>query len=535
MKVLKHLAISAIMACVSQGEERPNIIFIFSDDHTRQAIGAYGGPLASLNPTPNIDRLYREGIRFDHFYVENSICAPSRATLLTGKMSHMHGKIDNKGRFNHSQQTFPKLLQRAGYQTAIFGKTHLSGTIEGFDCWEVLPGQGSYYQPEFITPKGVIQEEGYVTDVITKKSIQWLEERDSSRPFLLMVHHKGTHRNWLPALRHLSAFDDVKLPVPDNFDDDYQSRTTAAHNQKMSISHSMKMDTDLKVLSPEVKRRRELEYAAKKKLPGGERGAYFRMTKEQKKVWDAAYEPKNDAFKLSQLQGEELDRWKYQRYVKDYLRTALSVDESVGQLLDYLEASQLDQNTIVVYSSDQGFYLGEHGWFDKRFMYQESFSTPMLVRWPGSIQPGSVNSDLCQNIDFAPTFLDLAGVTIPNTMQGRSLKGLLKGETVKDWREQLYYHYYEYPGPHSVRRHEGVFDKRFKLIRFYGKDFAQGEEWEFYDLKSDPQEMNNRYQNPEYQEVVSSMLDRLRMVRASYNVPHSTKQSKAEQQPTNNF
>lgn len=518
MKIVSSLLFTFTGIALAGTVERPNIVFIFSDDHTRQAIGAYGGPLAELDPTPNIDRLFHEGMRFDHFYVENSICAPSRATLLTGKMSHKHGKINNSGPFDHSQQTFPKLLQQSGYQTAIFGKTHLYGNIEGFDTWEVLPGQGSYYQPEFITRDGVIQEEGYVADVITRKSLDWLQQRDADKPFLLMVHHKGTHRNWFPALRHVTAFDDADIPVPGNFDDDYATRTTAAKSQTMSIRHSMKMDNDLKVLSPKVKAQRHREFAGKPSLPRGDRGAYFRMTPEQRAQWDAAYEPKNQALRKANLEGDALAHWKYQRYLKDYLRTALSIDESVGAILDYLEEHDIDKNTLVMYSSDQGFYLGEHGWFDKRFMYQESFSTPVLARWPQGIKPKSVNAELCQNIDFAPTLLDLAGVEIPDDMQGRSLKEMLRGEQVDEWREKLYYHYYEYPGPHKVRRHEGVFDKRYKLIRFYGKDVPSGEEWEFYDLKTDPSEMRNQFMNPEYQSIVEKMRARLSDARVYYEV-----------------
>jgi arylsulfatase A-like enzyme len=512
------LLAGSLVAGAVQASQRPNIIFIFSDDHTRQAIGAYGGPLAKLNPTPNIYRLFHEGMRFEHFYVENSICAPSRATLLTGKMSHRHGKIDNSGPFNHRQQTFPKLLQQAGYQTAIFGKTHLDGDIEGFDHWEVLPGQGNYYQPEFITPSGRILEQGYVTDVITRKSLDWLKQRDVKKPFMLMIHHKGTHRNWCPALRHLNAFKEIELPTPSSFDDDYCTRTTAAHQQKLSIRDNMKLDNDLKVLTDSMRRQRQKKYAGQKNLPSGDSGSYFRMTPEQRAVWDAAYELENQAFLADKPNGEVLAEWKYQRYLKDYLRTALSIDESVGQVLDYLKANGLDENTVVMYSSDQGFYLGEHGWFDKRFMYQESFSAPLLVRWPDEVCAGSVNSDLCQNIDFAETFLELAGIPVPADMQGRSLLPLFRGRTPDDWRSSLYYHYYEYPGPHSVRRHEGVFDKRFKLIRFYGQDVPDGEEWEFYDLKNDPGELLNMCGNPEYQERVLLLKQELNRLKAAYQI-----------------
>jgi arylsulfatase A-like enzyme len=516
------LPLLVLVGCGGSADSpRPNIVFIFSDDHTRQAIGAYGGPLAALDPTPNIDRLATEGMRFDRFYVENSICAPSRAALLTGKFSHLHGKRDNHGQFNHDQPTFPKLLQSAGYQTAIVGKTHLAGIIQGFDYWEVLPGQGSYYQPEFITAEGRAVETGYVADLITDKALKWLrEQRDPEQPFLLMVHHKGTHRTWCPALRHLEAFDGIDLPEPPTLFDDYQTRGTAARRQDMTIRDTMNLKDDLKVKSADYRESKDRELAGRDKLPPGEWGAYFRMTEEQRKIWDAFYDPRNEAFFEANLQGDELVRWKYQRYVKDYLRSALSIDESVGRILDALAESGLDQNTIVFYSSDQGFYLGEHGWFDKRFMYEESFSTPLLVRWPGKIAPGSQNSDLGQNIDFAPTFLDLAGVDIPDDMQGQSLVPLLEGDTPNDWRNALYYHYYEFGkhAAHHVHPHEGVATQRYKLIRFYGGEIPGGEEWEWYDLQEDPQEMNNRYGNPEFQDTINDMKQRLTELREAYGV-----------------
>jgi arylsulfatase A-like enzyme len=508
--------------CVSSLEGmakgRPNIVFIFTDDHTSQSIGAYGSRLAGLNTTPNIDRIAKEGMLFEKFFVGNSICAPSRATLLTGKHSHMHGKIDNRGGFNHDQQTFPKLMQKAGYATAIFGKTHLPGSVQGFDDWETLIGQGDYYQPVFETADGKKQYEGYVTDIITDRSLKWLkEDRKDDKPFMLMVHHKATHRTWCPALRHLHKFDDVEIPYPDNFFDEYEGRYAAKH-QDMSIEKSMNLTNDLKVKTKEYRKKFDEKRKGRKGLPGREKGAYFRMTAAQRKVWDGAYDPKNEEFAKAKLTGKELTKWKYQRYMKDYLRTATAVDEGIGRILDYLDESGLSKNTIVMYSSDQGFYLGEHGWFDKRFMYEESFKAPLVVRWPGVVRAGSVSRDLTQNIDFAETFLDIAETPIPEDMQGVSMVPVLRGKTPKDWRRSLYYRYYEYPGVHSVRRHEGVAGVRFKLIRFFGKDVPGDEMWEFYDLENDPSEMENIYGQAKWTGKIAEMKKELTRLRKLYKV-----------------
>ncbi len=511
-----------LFATLSAKPDRPNIVFIFSDDHTQQSIGAYGEHLAYLDPTPNIDRLADEGIRFDRFYVENSICAPSRATLLTGKFSHKHGKLTNGGGFNHDQMTFPKLLQTVGYQTALFGKIHLRGTPQGFDAWEVLPGQGSYYNPEFITADGNRVYEGYVADIITDKSVEWLEnERDADKPFLLMVHHKGTHRTWCPALRHIRLYEDEDIAIPDTLWYNSENRGAAAQKQNMTIAETMNFQNDLKVKTLEYISRFDSEHVGNDFLPRGERGAYFRMNPEQRAAWDEVYGPKNRAFLAAELEGKELVEWKYQRYIKDYLRTAKSIDESVGRILDWLIEHDLDSNTIVIYSSDQGFYLGENGWFDKRFMYEPSFRAPLLARWPNHIKEGSVNADLTQNIDFAPTFLELAGVKIPSDMQGDSLKPLLKGLEAEDWRESLYYHYYEYPGAHSVRKHEGVATKYHKLIRFYGQDVPDSEEWEFYDLSKDPNELINQYNNSTYSDQIKDLKSELDKLRTQYEVPET--------------
>ena len=462
----------------------PNIIWIFADDHAYQAIGAYGGRLQPSNLTPNIDRLAQEGITFDHAYVGNSICAPSRATLLTGKHSHSNGVRTNTDLFDHGQNQFQKLLQAANYQTALIGKIHLDGTPQGFDYWEVLPGQGRYYDPEFITAEGIKTYIGHSTDIITDRALYWLQnKRKAASPFMLMVHYKASHRSWYPAPRFREPFRVRTFPEPDTLFDDYFGRGTAAHEQEMTIRTTMKLEGDLKV-----------------------------------GIWPDRQE------ELDQLNpiGDDLVRWKYWAYMRDYLACVAGIDENVGRILEYLDQTGLAQNTVVMYSSDQGFYLGEHGWFDKRFMYKESFRTPLVVRWPGVIRSGIRNNDLVQNIDFAETFLDIAGVQIPDDMQGRSLVPLLQENTPSDWRSSLYYHYYEYPAVHSVRRHEGVATKRFKLIRFYGPDVPEGEEWEFFDLQIDPQEMMSRYADPAYSGKIAELKMELQRLRDFYRVPEDS-------------
>jgi arylsulfatase A-like enzyme len=495
-KWLRVIAATALIAVLSasdgraEGPSRPNIVWMFSDDHAYQAIGAYGGRLQPENLTPNIDSLARDGMLFERAYVGNSICAPSRATLLTGKHSHLNGKVDNRGAFNHDQQQFQKILQTSGYQTAMIGKIHLDGKMQGFDYWEVLPGQGRYNNPVFISEQGRTNYVGHSTDIITDRALNWLKTgRDESKPFMLMVHFKAPHRTWVPAERFRKAFADRTFPEPESLFDDYAGRGTAAHKQDMSIRRTMRMNQDVK----------------------------------------ADRSPRKEHLEQHQLEGDALVRWKYQAYMQDYLACIAGVDENVGRLLAYLKASGLAANTVVMYSADQGFYLGEHGWFDKRFMYEESFRTPLLARWPGVIKPGVRNDDLVQNIDFAETFLDFAGAPIPGDMQGQSLVPLLCGKTPKDWRKSLYYHYYEYPGVHAVRRHEGVFDKRYKLIRFYGKDVPDGEEWELYDLKNDPNEMQSLYDNPEYAARVAELKGELQRLREQYQVPDVTETHKARE------
>lgn len=468
---------------------RPNIVFIFSDDHAYQAISAYDSKLLD---TPNIDRLAGEGVRFDRCLVTNSICGPARAVILTGKYSHLNGFYNNSNsRFDGSQTTFPKLLQKAGYQTAMIGKWHLVTDPTGFDYWDILPGQGQYYNPPMIRMGQRVKREGYTTDIITDLSLDWLKNRDPDKPFLLMCQHKAPHREWSPNLKYLGHDNDRQYPEPSTLFDDYAGRGKAEQTQDMTIAKTMNaLDNKLRT-------------------PGG-------MTDEQRKVWDAYYEPRNEKFRAAKLEGKDLVRWRYNRYLHDYLGCIKSVDESVGRVLDYLKEAGLEENTIVVYSSDQGFYLGEHGWFDKRWIFEESLRTPLLVRWPGVTKPGTANNDLVSNVDFAQTFLAAAGVEAPDDMQGRSLVPVLKGETPSDWRKSFYYHYYEFPGPHSVRKHYGVVTDRYKLVRFYE---PQMNYWELFDLKTDPQEMRSVYGETDYAQVQADLEKELKRLRAELKVP----------------
>ncbi|MHC4647566.1 MAG: sulfatase family protein [Planctomycetota bacterium] len=420
--------------------ERPNIIFIMADDHASHALGCYG---SRINKTPNLDRIADEGMRFDNCFCTNSICAPSRAVILTGKYSHINGKIDNRREnpFDGSQQTFPKLLQKAGYETAMIGKWHLRTEPTGFDYWNVLPGQGKYHNPAFIEMGKKKKYTGYVTDLITDFCLDWLKQRKGDKPFLLMYHHKAPHRNWQPDQKHAKMYEDVDIPVPDTFDDDYKTRSDAAREQKMTIARHFRVPSDTKVEPPEG------------------------------------------------LTGEALKHWKYQRYMQDYLRCVASIDDNVGRLLDYLDESGL-----------------------ARFMYEESLRMPLLIRYPKEIRRGTANSDIVLNLDFAPTFLDLAGVTVPADMQGRSFRSLLEGRRPRDWRTSMYYHYYEYPGAHAVKRHYGIRTKRYKLIHFYYDIDA----WELYDLQKDPNELNNLYSNPAHDAILKRLRTELGRLRRQY-------------------
>lgn len=494
----------------SKQETPPNIILMVSDDHAYQAVSAYGH---GLNRTPHIDRLAKEGAIFTRACVTNSICAPSRAVILTGKHSFINGKVDNVQPFDWDQDNFAKLLQRSGYQTAMIGKIHLDGLPQGFDYSMVLPGQGHYYNPDFIVNGERKRFEGYVTEIITEYGLKWLESgRDKEKPFLLILNQKAPHRNWQPSPKYLTLFDDtVFTPPATYFDDetDYAGRGTAARTQEMEIDGHADWGHDFKLVKdPDGKETSLAPHLA-------------RMTEQQRATWMAAYEPKNQAFldlykkgqerPFTPERGKEIALWKFNRYLKDYLRTVQSVDDGVGEVLDYLERNKLLDNTIVIYTSDQGFYLGEHGWFDKRFMYEESFRTPLLVRYPAEIAPGTVVDKLVQNLDFAPTLLDYAGVQVPAAMQGKSFRKLVSGSS-EEWRDAVYYTYYEYPAVHMVKRHYGIATDRYKLMHFY----YDIDEWEMYDLETDPSELNNVYDDPAYAAVREELHTRLTELRKEY-------------------
>jgi len=479
------LAIEIGATTAADPPARPNILFIMSDDHAFQAISAYNG---RLNKTPNIDRIANEGMRFDRAFVTNSLCGPCRATILTGKYSHKNGFYDNyNSRFFGGQPHVAKYLQGAGYQTAVVGKWHLISQPTGFDHYHILQGQGPYYNPVMNTPDGVVKHVGYTTEIITDVAIDWLEKgRDKAKSFFLMCHHKAPHRNWQPSPKYLTKYNDVEIPEPETLRDDYRGRTSAAANQQMTVAKHL-TPNDLKLVPQ-----------------GG-------LNEEQRIAWDAAYGPENEKFKQQGLEGDALLKWKYQRYMKDYLRCVDSVDESVGRMLAYLEKEKLLENTLVIYASDQGFYLGEHGWYDKRWMYEESFRTPLVMRWPGHIKPASVNRDLVVNIDLAETFLDVAGVAIPPDMQGRSLKPVLEGKTPADWRKSVYYHYYEFPQDHRVQSHYGVRTDRYKLIYF-----DRTKEWELFDLEKDPHELKSVAEDPAYAETRKELTAELGRLREQY-------------------
>ncbi len=486
-------------------QKRPNIVFIMSDDHAYQAISAYDNRLIH---TPHIDRIANEGMLFANASVTNSICAPSRAVILTGKHSHLNGKIDNRSPFDTTNVTFPQLLQKAGYQTAMFGKLHFGNNPKGFDEFKILPGQGDYYNPVFNTQHGDTTITGYVTDIITDLTLDWFEKRrDTAKPFLLMYLHKAPHRAWLPAERHYRTFTKNTYPTPETLFDDYHTRGTAAKTAEMNILQHMILNYDNKVYPEDI----AALNIDDRKLPS----PLERMTLEQRASWDSVYKPISTDFKnqFSTMNDSTLMIWKYQRYLQDYLATIAAVDENVGRLLDYLDAKKLSENTIVVYTSDQGFYLGEHGWFDKRFMYNESFKTPLLIKWPNIITAGTTEEEMVQNLDFAQTFLEIAGVMPPTDMQGESLLPLLKGEREKWTRDAVYYHYYEYPAEHAVKRHYGIATKEFKLIHFY----HDVDEWELYDRRKDPQETNNVYNNNEYTEITKALKSKLDSLRSKYN------------------
>ena len=502
-------------AYATDSERPPNIIFIMSDDHAYQAISAYDDRLIE---TPNIDRLAREGMLFTNACVTNSICAPSRAVILTGKHSHVNGKIDNRLPFDTTNVTFPQLFQQGGYRTAMFGKLHFGNNPKGVDDFMILPGQGNYINPDFITPRGDTTIQGHVTEIITDLTLDWLQQQENSeQPYMLMYLHKAPHRPWWPTPEKFAEFYEREFPEPPTLFDDYSGRGTAARTAEMNLVDYLQHMHDSKVYPETIAAmgdRVAPQTAEGPTGPGAFYGPYDRATEEQK----AAYRPTLDKIAADfrenwpSMTDREKMQWKYQRYMQDYLASISLVDDNIGRLLDYLDETGQAENTIVIYTSDQGFYLGEHGWFDKRFIYDESFKTPLLVRWPGHVAPGSVRTEMVQNLDYAQTLLDAAGLPQPADMQGESLMPLLTGDTTAWERDGVYYHYYEYPAVHMVKRHYGIVTEDYKLIHFYD----DVDEWELYDRKADPREMQNVFDDPAYADIVDRLKKELTDMRAYY-------------------
>lgn len=531
--------------------QRPNIVYIMCDDHAFQCISAYGSPISKLAPTPNIDRIAERGMRFDRAFVENSLSTPSRACLMTGLYSNQNGQRQLGEGIDTTRTFFTEQLQQAGYQTAVVGKWHMGCDPKGFDYYHIYNDQGQYYNPQYRgtdTDGKYIVEEGYSTDLTTDHALSFIEHRDTNKPFCLLLHHKAPHRNWLANTKYFGMYDNVTFPMPETFYDDYETRGSAVRTQKMSVTKDMRWEQDFKV--PEM-----LDTANADSWDSylSLMNEVNRMNPEQRIAWGKYYFPRNRRLLEARLTGKELDEWKYQNYIRDYMSVIKSVDESVGRVLDYLDSHGLTDNTIIVYTSDQGFYMGEHGWFDKRFMYEESLRTPLLIAYPGHIQPGTVCNKLVQNIDYAPTFLDLAGISKPKELPGRSLTPIFKaGDKVKGWRNSIYYHYYDYPTYHMVRKHDGVRTDRYKLIHFYGaggldavkenkyqrqpgtrehgcmtyltslgyfepKDSAVNYN-ELYDLQADPHELNNLYGKPGYEKITKQLQKQLNDYRKSIGV-----------------
>ena len=548
----KSLLSFAALSCVAataqaqhkpaDAQRRPNIVYIMCDDHAFQCISAYGSPISKLAPTPNIDRIAERGMRFDRAFVENSLSTPSRACLMTGLYSNQNGQRQLGEGIDTTRTIFTEQLQQAGYQTAVVGKWHMGCDPKGFDYYHIYNDQGQYYNPQYRgtdTDGKYIVEEGYSTDLTTDHALSFIEHRDTNKPFCLLLHHKAPHRNWLANTKYFGMYDNVTFPMPETFYDDYETRGSAVRTQKMSVTKDMRWEQDFKV--PEM-----LDTANADSWDSylSLMNEVNRMNPEQRIAWGKYYFPRNRRLLEARLTGKELDEWKYQNYIRDYMSVIKSVDESVGRVLDYLDSHGLTDNTIIVYTSDQGFYMGEHGWFDKRFMYEESLRTPLLIAYPGHIQPGTVCNKLVQNIDYAPTFLDLAGISKPKELPGRSLTPLFKaGDKVKVWRSSIYYHYYDYPTYHMVRKHDGVRTDRYKLIHFYGeggldavkenkyqrqpgtrehgcmtyltslgyfepKDSAVNYN-ELYDLQADPHELNNLYGKPGYEKITKQLQKQL--------------------------
>lgn len=498
-----------------RSSDKLNIVYIMTDDHSYQTISAYGGELTKLAPTPNLDRLAKKGMLFQRAFVENSLSTPSRACLMTGLYSHQNGQRTLFGMVDTTKTFVSEILQQNGYQTAVVGKWHMRCEPKGFDYYQILFDQGAYYNPEFKSKETggkYIRREGYATTLTTDYAINFLEHRNNSKPFCLFVHHKAPHRNWMPESKYLHLYEDVEFPYPDTFDDDYSTRCEPAHSQQMEIDKCMTIVYDLK-----VNQLKDTEPYSKEWNAKGMQLSLNRMNPSERQQWEAAYVKRYEDSQKKQPVGQDLKRWKYQEYLKDYLRCIKSVDDEVGRLLDYLEKHDLMKNTVIVYTSDQGFYMGEHGWFDKRFMYEESFRTPLIIYYPEK-KKNSKCKALVQNIDYAPTILDVAGIAKPDYMVGNSLVPLLKGRIPNEWRSDIYYHYYDFPAQHQVRRHDGVRDNRYKLIHFYDAKKKHLNCDELYDLQKDPNELNNLYGDIKYKKIQDRLQKRLDSYRIELKV-----------------
>ena len=484
------------ISCYSQSnpsdKKAPNIVFIFSDDHATNAISAYGGLFTELAPTPNIDRIANEGALLENALCTNAICGPSRAAILTGTYSHVNGYYKNYkgGVFDNQQWTYPQALQHAGYQTALVGKWHLASEPVGFDYYKyhISKGeQGLYWDPVYNDNGETIKEKGYATNLTTDFALDWLQQRNEKEPFCLLLHYKAPHREWAPDTKYEALWEDIEMPYPSNFNDSYEGRELTAGDTEMTMDYFSRQD--MKMTAPDS------------------------LSKKQQRQWlQYGFKPSEVVTPSKDLSPQEVREWKYQKYIKDYLATIRSVDDNIGKVLAYLKENGLEENTIVIYASDQGFFLGEHGFFDKRFMYEESLKMPFVIRYPGQIEAGTVVSDIVSNIDFAPTLLEMAGVPIPEKVQGNSFFKILKGQASNDWRQSMYYHYYEYPYYHRVQPHYGIRNQRFKLIHFY----YNIDTWEFYDLENDPSEMNNLINNPAHASTISSLKSELYQLKESY-------------------
>jgi arylsulfatase A-like enzyme len=502
-----HFRVAAVLAAVvlaacsttrpapvsAARDERPNIVFLFSDDHAAHAISAYREHLrygVQLPLTPNLDRLANDGMLFVNSFVTNSICGPARATVLTGQYGHLNGVMTNSEALHPTTVTFPRLLQASGYQTALFGKWHLRTMPEGFDRFEILAGQGPYYNPVLIDGKDSVRHKGYTLDIVTGRAMEWMKSAGAKdQPFLLMLNFNAPHRWWDPGPGQLSLYRDTAFAIPATFWDTGAGRATPARDPEMKIALDM-IPRDLKLEAPN------------------------NLDADQRAIWDSAYAKENAALHAAALRGDALARWKYQRFIADYMRVIAAIDEQVGRVIAELERAGLAGNTVLVYSSDQGFFLGDHGWFDKRFMYEESLRTPLMVRWPGKIKPGSRNTDLVMNLDLAETFLEVAGLPAAAGMQGKSLVPLLHGSTPANWRDAIYYQYFEYPGWHAVRRQYGVRTKTHKLIHYY-----EIGEWELFDLERDPEELTSVYADTRYAGVRRELEAKLAALREEFKVP----------------